>query len=274
VIRAADEVTAPPRAPTVASTGVTSEHDDGAPPIAGKVVVITGASRGLGAGMAEHLAAAGARLGLCARTAPAPPGGDGILARSVDVTDAAAVEAFAVEVAGRLGPIDLWVNNAGVLDPIDLVADADPAAVAANLSVNVLGVVHGSQSYIRHVRGRAGDGVLVNISSGAAHKAYAGWGAYCASKAAVERLTEVIGVEEADHGLRAYAVAPGVVDTDMQAAIRATPPERMPGVGRFLQLKEDDAFNRPAHVARFLAGLAFDPAERPGHWSVRVPDER
>jgi benzil reductase ((S)-benzoin forming) len=229
------------------------------------VAVVTGASRGLGAGLAEAFAAAGLRLGLCARTDPAMPEGPDVVARRVDVTEAAGVERFAAEVHERLGPIDLWVNNAGLLGPIDPVRDADPAAVAANLQVNVLGVLHGTQAFLRH-RGPAP--VLVNISSGAATNAYAGWGAYCASKAAVERLTEVVALEEPD--VRAYAVAPGVVDTDMQATIRATPAERFPTVERFRELKANDAFNSPAWVAQQLLELAFGDLRPATAW--RIPD--
>jgi NAD(P)-dependent dehydrogenase (short-subunit alcohol dehydrogenase family) len=231
------------------------------------VAVITGASKGLGAGLAETFAAAGLQLGLCARTHPALPDGLDVVARQVDVTDAEAVERFAAEVAGRLGAIDLWVNNAGVLGPIGPVRDADPAAVAANVQVNVLGVVHGTQSFLRH---GSPHGVLVNISSGAATSAYEGWGPYCASKAAVERLTEVVALEEP--GIRAYAVSPGVIDTDMQAEIRATPAERFPDVDRFRGLKARDAFNSPAWVARQLLDLAFGDI-RPERVSWRIPDE-
>ena len=157
-----------------------------------------------------------------------------------DVTDAAAVEALAASVA----PIDLWVNNAGVLGPIGPLADADAAQVARHLDVNVLGVVHGTQAFLRH---RSPDGVLVNITSGAARTPYEGWAPYCASKAAVDMLTEVVARET---GIRAYAVSPGVVDTDMQAEIRSTPPERFPAVARFHDLKRREAFNSPAWVAR------------------------
>jgi NAD(P)-dependent dehydrogenase (short-subunit alcohol dehydrogenase family) len=230
------------------------------------VAVVTGASRGLGAGLAEAFAAAGLDLGLCARSDPATPEGVGVVARRVDVADAEAVERFAAEVHDRLGPIDLWVNDAGVLGPIDLVRDADPAAVAANVSVNVLGVVHGTQAFLRH---RAGAAVLVNISSGAGTNAYQGWGAYCASKAAVERFTEVVALEEPD--VRAYALSPGVVDTDMQAEIRSTPRERFPSVERFHDLKARDAFNSPAWIARQILALALGDLRPPTSW--RIPDE-
>jgi len=82
-----------------------------------------------------------------------------------------------------------------------------------------------------------------------------------------------VAVEEADAGLRALAVAPGVVDTDMQAAIRATPADRFPAVDRFLARKRDEAFNSPEWVADHILRLAFDPAAAPGDVVVRLPDE-
>jgi NAD(P)-dependent dehydrogenase (short-subunit alcohol dehydrogenase family) len=241
--------------------------------LTGRTAVITGASRGLGAGLAEAFRARGLRLGLCARSATAPAGPDVVTAR-LDVRDPAALEAFAAEVAARFGAIDLWINNAGVLEPIEPLRDVALEAARAHLEVNVLGVLLGTQAYVRHLRRRGGEGVLVNVSSGAARKPYAGWSVYCAAKAAVDRMTECVALEEAAHGLRAYAVAPGVIDTDMQARIRATPPERFPDVARFAAMKRENAFNTPAFVARHLLALAFDPAARPSEVCVRLPEER
>lgn len=122
---------------------------------AGMVAVITGASRGLGAGMAQRLAQRGLRLGLCARAMPPRPAGTdpaAVVVAELDVTDPEAVDAFAATVVERLGPIGLWINNAGVLGPIGPLVEADPAEVARHLAVNVLGVVHGTRTYARHVR--------------------------------------------------------------------------------------------------------------------------
>lgn len=232
-----------------------------------RVAVVTGASRGLGAGLARRFAQAGLQLGLCARHRPDAVAG--ALSAAVDVTDAEAVEEFARAVSDRFGAIDLWVNNAGVVEPIGPLAAADPAAVARSIGVNVLGVVHGTASFARHVAGRDGDGVLVNVSSGAATHAYAGWAPYCAAKAAVDQLTAVVAAEEAVHGLRAHAVAPGLVDTGMQATIRATDPSRFPEVGRFRDRRQ---FNSPSWVADHLLDLAFG-AGPPEGVRVRVPDE-
>ena len=237
------------------------------------VAVVTGASRGLGAGLAATFAEHGLRLGLCARTEPSAPPGTGAVTARVDVTDAADLDRFASAVVDRFGRIDLWVNNAGVLEPIDFLADADVHALARHVDVNVTGMLLGSRTFARHVREREGTGVLVNMTSGAARTVYEGMAVYCASKAAVDMATEVVAREEAAHGLVAYAVAPGVVDTGMQALMRETPVERLPATGRFVALKEAEAFNSPAWVAEFLLDLV-EGTRRPEDVALRVPDER
>jgi NAD(P)-dependent dehydrogenase (short-subunit alcohol dehydrogenase family) len=239
------------------------------------VAVITGASQGLGAGLARHFAAAGVALGLCARHRPDDPregGSDLPLRAAVDVTDQAQLSAFADSVVDRFGRIDLWVNNAGVLAPIGPLAEADPQEVARNVAVNVMGVANGSSLFARHVRSRPGGGVLINISSGAATTPYFGWGPYGASKAAVDQLTRVIALEESSHGLAAYAVSPGIVDTAMQALIRDTDATSFPEVERFRQFARDGSFNTTAWVGHQLLEIAFGPV-RPDQVVLRIPDE-
>jgi benzil reductase ((S)-benzoin forming) len=226
------------------------------------VAVITGASQGLGAGLARTFAATGMRLGLCARHRPDDPGAgdsaDLALRAAVDVTDHAQLSDFADAVVDRFGRIDLWVNNAGVL--------------ARNIAVNVVGVASGSSVFARHVRTRPGEGVLINISSGAATTPYFGWAPYGASKAAVDQLTRVIALEEAAHGLAAYAVSPGIVDTAMQAMIRDTDVASFPEVDRFRRFARDGSFNSTAWVGRQLLEIAFGP-DRPDQVVVRIPDQ-
>ncbi len=260
--------------------GAQQPEDSTARPVA----VVTGASRGLGAGIAEALARAGYALGLCARRGPELPAGTPAgRAASVDVRDADAVAAFATQVTNELGPIELWVNNAGVLDPIGPLRDAPVDAVTTHVEVNLLGVIWGTRAFAAIVHDRSEPGTLVNITSGAARSVYEGWAPYCATKAAVDQLTRVVAAEEAPHGLSAFAVAPGVVDTDMQALIRATPADRFPKVERFRGLADAGAFNSPAWVADRLLDLhagATGTAPVP-EWAtnaadpvvVRIPDE-
>ena len=226
-----------------------------------RVAVVTGASRGLGAGLAFAFARQGFALGLCARSEIASPPGvvdEKLLRRRVDVTDASAVDAFAAEVAEALGPIDLWINNAGVLEPIRPVHAVEPEEFARHIDVNVCGVFNGTRAFVRQVRERETRGVLINISSGAGRSPYEGWSAYCAGKAAVDRLTEVVALEQRKNGLHAYAVAPGIIDTDMQELIRRSSVRDFPVVERFREMKDQEAFSTPDQVADGLLRIAFD----------------
>ena len=236
--------------------------------------VITGASRGLGAGLAQAFADRGIQLGLCARGQAALPDGPAVISEQLDVREADRVDAFARRIADHFGPIGLWINNAGVLEPIAATRDVEPEAFRRNLEINVLGVFNGSRSYVRHLHRAGARGVLVNLSSGAAERGYAGWSAYSAAKAAVDRLTECISREESARGLRAYAVSPGLIDTQMQEQIRSCTPERFPEVGKFLAAKRDGAFNSPAFVAAQLLELVRDPALAGGDFRYRLPAER
>jgi benzil reductase ((S)-benzoin forming) len=190
---------------------------------------------------------------------------------AADVTDEAAVQRLCDETVARFGRIDLWINNAGILEPVGPLRSIASADVQKHLAINILGVFHGTKSFANHLRARGGEGVLINISSGASTSAYEGWGAYCAGKAAVDRLTEVVQLEEKDSGLRAYAIAPGIIDTDMQSLIRSCTPEQFPMVEKFHELKQEDAFSSASFVAKSLLAVAFDPSARPDEVCVRLP---
>jgi NAD(P)-dependent dehydrogenase (short-subunit alcohol dehydrogenase family) len=239
----------------------------------GKVAFISGASRGVGAALAERFAEAGMRLVLCSRTAPALAASDEIIAEKFDVRDEKALDALVEEAEKRFGAIDLWVNNAGVLEPIQPVRDVSLEDFREHIDINLMGVFVGSRAYVQHLRRVSRAGVLINVSSGAAWNAYSGWGAYCAGKSAVERLTEVIALEEADNGLCAYSIAPGVIDTEMQSQIRASSEADFPEVVRFQERKRTGDFNSVRYVADEFLAIAFDPDRRPESVEVRLEDE-
>ena len=237
----------------------------------GRTAVITGASRGLGAALAECAVTHGMRVGLCAQGPAALVDADNVLARRLDVTDEEAVRAFAQAVETRWGGIDLWINNAGVIQPIDPVRSLAVTAFRRHIDVNLIGVLIGSQVFIQHRARHGGGGVLLNLSTGA--PPLEGWGAYCSSKAAVDRLTEVLAAEEKASGLRAHAVAPGIIDTAMHEEIRACPPERFPAVDGFIDMKRQNSFSSSDFVARELLALAFDPARQDEAVRVAFPPE-
>lgn len=238
------------------------------------VAVVTGASTGIGAAVARVFADAGVALGLCARRRPDAPAGARAVTASVDVTDRAAVAGFADEVVGTLGPIDVWINNAGTLGELGPVRDVSADALAQVIDVNLTGAMHGSQVYVRHLHATGRPGTLIDVSSGAAASPVPSWAAYCASKAGLEMFTRTLAAEEAGAGLlTALSVAPGVVDTPMQAQIREVSPEQFDQVERFRDLHATGSLSSPEWVARWLLAYAFDPASRPDEVVVRLPPE-
>lgn len=239
-----------------------------------EVVVVTGASRGLGAGMAEWFAARGARLGLCARRMPsvAPDFRDQVVAGSLDVTDFDAVRSFGDAVVERFGPPTLWINNAGVLEPVAKARSLDFDVLVAHLGINVGGVLNGQNAFLEVLEAAGTTGTLVNISSGAAREGRPGWAAYCAGKAAVDRITETVAKEEPALLRRALAVSPGLVDTDMQAIIRSQTEDIQPDVEWFREQHREGSMNSPGWVAEWICRW-HRGIEEPDGVLCRVPPE-
>src|SRR5690349_18451268 len=164
----------------------------------GKIALVTGASRGLGEGVARALARDGMKVMLLAR--------DGDLAQRVareiagaggraealacDVSDYPAVERAVTDTRERLGGLDILVNNAGVIEPIADLASSDPAAWARNIQINLIGGYNVVRAVLDGML-RTG-GTIINISSGAAHRPLEGWSAYCAGKAGLAMVTRSI----------------------------------------------------------------------------------
>ena len=225
----------------------------------GKVVAITGASRGIGAAAARVFAAAGAKVALLARSereidALAAEIGPAALALRCDVADWASVQQAIATVVQRFGRLDVLVNNAGTIDPIARLADVDPAAWGRAVDVNLKGVFHGLRAAIPVMRAQ-GSGTIITVSSGAARAALEGWSSYCAGKAGALMLTQAAHLEEGPHGIRVLGLSPGTVATEMQVKIKAS------GINPVSQL--DPAVHIPAdwpaRALLWMCGPEADP---------------
>ena len=194
--------------------------------IKGRTVVITGASRGIGADAARVFAAAGANLALLARSADslaalAEEIGGNTLAFACDVSQPAAVAAALQKAHEAFGSLDILINNAGVIDPIARIEDSDPETWGQLMDINIKGVFNGIHAALPLMKS-GGGGTIINIGSGAAYNALEGWSAYCTSKAGVLMLTRALHLEEGDNGIRVLSLSPGTVATEMQRKIKSS----------------------------------------------------
>ncbi|MFH8345819.1 SDR family NAD(P)-dependent oxidoreductase [Streptomyces sp. NPDC018045] len=232
-----------------------------APAARTRTAVVTGASSGIGAATARRLAAEGYRVVLAARRkdrvealAAELPGSE---AHQLDVTDRAAVDAFAAHLKDRHASVDVLVNNAGGALGADPVATGDPADWRTMYEVNVLGVLHVTQALLPALTA-SGDGTVVVVTSTAGHGTYEGGGGYVAAKHGAHVIAETLRLELCGEPVRVIEIAPGMVRTDEFATTRfrgdaAKAAKVYEGVAE--PLTADDvadtigwAVTRPAHV--------------------------
>jgi 3-oxoacyl-[acyl-carrier protein] reductase len=196
--------------------------------LAGRVAIVTGGSRGIGRAIAESLASRGAAVAIAYRerdeaaraTVEAIQAAGGrAIARRCDVADERQVEQLFAAVTHELGPVDILINNAGIVrDGLFLLMDRsvwDPV-----LRVNLDGVYHCMRAAIRGMMLR-GWGRIINITSPSAYAGVPGQANYAASKAAIVGLTRTVARELASKGVLVNAVAPGLIDTELTAAMSA-----------------------------------------------------
>ena len=226
--------------------------------VAGKTVLITGASRGIGAAAARVFADEGANVVLVARNREAVAElagqiGERALAVPCDVSRYWEVEAAVQAAVNTFGGLDVYIGNAGIIDPIGAMDVVQPDAWGHLIDVNVKGVFNGFHAALPVMKARGG-GSFLTVSSGAAHRPVEGWSAYCASKAAVAMLTRSLDLENRSAGIRAIGLSPGTVATDMQREIKAS------GVGPVAQLEWSDHIPAewPAKCLLWMCGSEAD----------------
>jgi len=229
--------------------------------------IVTGATKGLGEALARQVAAgADNRLVTMGR---AKADATNI---EVDLADAAAVERACDElerrIAGAAFGRAVLFNNAGVVSPVGPLEKVDAAELERSLAVNFVAPILLMRRFLGATAGvplRR----IVNISSGAARRPVFGWTAYCAAKAGLEMASRVVAVEAAQRGLaiEVSSLAPGVIDTPMQATVRGASPEDFADIERFRAMKAEGTLRPADDVAADIlrleaAGkLAGDPVQ-------------
>jgi benzil reductase ((S)-benzoin forming) len=229
------------------------------------LVVLTGASRGLGAALAHQLLAPGVHLLTLARhpdpqlEAPAREVRAQLEQWSVDLADPLPV---AVRLADWLAARDpqahdaaVLINNAAALARPGPLEDADPAELSRTLRVGLEAPMLLAAAFLRATRGWPIQRRLLNISSGLGRSAMAGQAAYCAVKAGLDHASRAMALD----GVRVVSLAPGVVDTDMQVQLRTSDPAGFPGHARFLAMKLEGRLDSPPRAAAKVLALLRRP---------------
>ena len=219
--------------------------------------IVTGHTRGIGEDVAAHLLSRGVRVLGVARKKNAELASrfPALRQASLDVADAPALKQWISSATMRsfLEGADspLLVNNAGVLQPIGPLETQDLELVARAVAVNVGAVLTLSAAFAQ-ATAHAADRRILHVSSGAGRKAYAGWSIYCSTKAAIDQHARCVALDRATN-LLISSVAPGVVDTDMQAEIRASTDDRFPDRPRFVAMHRDKALPSADQIGGRLA---------------------
>ncbi|CAN5319079.1 SDR family oxidoreductase [soil metagenome] len=218
-------------------------------------VWISGASRGIGAALVAQQPYSDAIVYDLSRSGGTPS----TTHVPVDLADppswSTAAAHFAAGLAEHAPDRAVFVHNAATIEPMGPAGATDPAAYEASVLLNAAAPQALGAAFLAAVAAAGTpEATLAIISSGAATGARAGWSAYCAGKAAVEMWVRTVGLEQAarEHGVRVLAIAPGVIDTDMQALIRQQSAAVFPTVDRFVEMHQQGQLVSPEDAARDL----------------------
>jgi len=225
----------------------------------GKNVIITGASRGIGAATARKFAQYGANVILLARSEAAVAElageiGPQALGVPCDISRYWEVSKAVEAAINTFGPIDVLINNAGALEPIAHLTSSDPDDWGHTVDINLKGVYNGIRAVVPHMESNGG-GTVITVTSGAATNPYEGWSHYCTAKAGVDMLMSCLHTENTANGIRVLSLSPGTVATQMQREIKAS------GVNPVSTLEVSDHFppEWPAMAMAWMCTPDSDP---------------
>lgn len=230
-------------------------------------ILLTGATQGLGEAIARGLDSLGHQTFLVARDQDKLEQLKEELSHAavaaVDLGQTEQLSALIELAVSRLGGLDAVINNAGTIEPIGPLGELSLPAWESALRVNLTAPAVLMAAALPHLR--ESQGRVVNISSGAAVKPTKGWGAYCAAKAGLLALSQVMAVEES--GVACFSLRPGVIDTGMQQRIRSSQSMPSDAQERFLELHQKGQLEPPQVPARAAIWLALEgPLERSGEF--------
>lgn len=223
-----------------------------------KLAIVTGGSKGLGAALCDLYLSRGYEVMEFSRS------GTAAHSTRVDLADPHAAERAFSEAFSRLSarPYDeiVAINNAATLAPIGPTSGKATAELFSNMNINVASAVIFMTKLIAAFQGHDCRKSIVNISSGAALKPYAGWSLYCMSKAGIEAFVRSVAAEQEreTHPFHLVNIGPGVIDTEMQGSIRASNANDFPSIERFVGLKNSGALQSPQQVASIIARIVDD----------------
>ena len=235
---------------------------------AGRLAIVTGGSRGLGAALCDLYLAEGWRVVDLSRSAPHP------FSVALDLARPGEAAGIFEETLSRAAASSLVevvaVNNAAVVEPVGPVERSSPGAIVEHVGVNVVAAILFARAFVAAFQAHDCPKTFVNVSSGAATRGIAGWSLYCATKAALENFIRAVALEQAarPHPISAININPGVMDTEMQATVRSASREDFPTVDRFIRYKNEGALAPPERVASRIAAIVASRPEAGGVYSV------
>lgn len=238
------------------------------------LAIVTGTTNGIGAALRDVFAAESNTLTITLSRAPVSTTAPFNV--HLDLSDIAAIEPAFAAITTRIGEQHfdsaVLINNAGIVLPVGAFDQIGAEDTAKNLIVNVAAPMILARLFAVATRHLATQRLIVNISSGAAKRAIAGWSAYCAAKAALEMATRVAALEASanDPTLSICSLAPGVVDTGMQSIVRGSSEKDFPDVARFQAMKADGVLRDAHDVAReIIALIAGGKLTSGGNFDIR-----